>query len=262
MRIWGPLALLVIFSLCVSATPETETPEPTTTAPTSAAPPTPPPKEDLSAYENVPPEIITVIQEYDDDGELDDNELKYVELLNNDPSLFEYSKTISDKNLENLNTYWSFHNKNPSIEDYKEYMFENPEEFENGAFMDEYDNNFSLSDLISLREMTGKDVASGILDKIGDEEYKDLVLDYIMGDFTIDSKDSFVAGNIKHGLFNAIFEDESVENYEDDLVERLSKNREIERFNLEPKGKLEIYKLLFNERDNDFYRTVYDNLFD
>ncbi len=250
---------LVLTSLCISQeeTPTT-TPEPTTTAPPTT---TQPLKENLSEYNNLTPEIVKIIQNYDENGELNEKELKYAELLNKDPSLFEFAKTISDENLENLNTYWSFHTKNPNIEEHKEYMFENSDEFKVGAFMDKYDDNFSLRGLVNLRKITGKDSALNILNTLEQEEKGELILDYLTQDNKINSKDEFVTGNIDHQLFNAIFKDRSVENYEDDLVERLSENRQIERFNLKPEEKLDIYKLLYNEKDNEFYGTVYDKLF-
>jgi len=279
MKIWALITILIIFSLCISSTPETPvptTPQSTTAKPTQL-PTTPPAKEDLSAYPNLTPEIIKAIQNYDGNVELGPDETAYAEFMNKDTSLFNYVYKITPENLDKLQLYDDVRGENPSITAYKPYFFAHPDQFEKGTATRTYGKDFPLDDLIELRGLTDDQSAGKLLSEIKSNEHKEMLLNYLTEDNEINNTDFFVADNLDHALLKAILADNKIENYEDDLVSRLSDNKQIDRFNLEPEEKLAIYKLVFGKHvslenvsldetgkkagEKIFYDAVYDNLF-
>jgi len=275
MKILASISIIVIFSLCISETPET--PPETTLSPTTAPPTTTPPaKEDLSDYPNLTPDIIKVIQNYDDNAVLNEEEKQYAEDLNKDPSLFEYANKITPENLKNLGLYWDVYNEDSFIAANKDYFFLHPNRFHEGTFIRTYDKDFSISNLIELDRATDDQTASKLLSEIKNSEHKETVLGYLVSDSKINDKDFFVADEINHPLLKAVLADNQVKNYEDDLVSRLSTNGQIGKFNTEPEEKLAIYKLLYDEKTSSvlitqegkeagekiFYTMVYDDLFE
>ncbi|HHF09702.1 MAG TPA: hypothetical protein ENL32_01240, partial [Methanomicrobia archaeon] len=140
----------------------------------------PPAKEDLSDYPNLTPDIIKVIQNYDDDAILDREETAYAEHMDKDPSLFEYANKITPENLKNLGLYWDVYNEDSFIAANKDYFFLHPNRFHEGTFIRTYDKDFSISDLIKLDRATDDQTASKLLSEIKNSEYKETVLGYLV----------------------------------------------------------------------------------
>ncbi|MCD6216077.1 MAG: hypothetical protein J7J92_03330 [Candidatus Aenigmarchaeota archaeon] len=118
----------ILFSRCLNSVDKT--PTPTTISPTTTPPATTsaPAKEDLSAYPNLTPDIIKVIQNYDDDAVLNEEEKQYAEDLNKDPSLFQYANKITPDNLLILKDYFKALGAISELRYTKDYFLSHPED--------------------------------------------------------------------------------------------------------------------------------------